>query len=314
MVMSDIIIKSSQGMRAYYYDKSSCRIYKRELINGVWGSNITAAENARSNFSIEHNGKEAIIYQQLSGNICIADESRHSILLENTGGKAPDIIINIIQGESPKLIYNIVGSDGRNKLINQFKIKGGIWSQAEVIDEFEPPAAEIAALGSDRYILIYSKKMPEIQFGFREIIGSSIKSFKMVYATGQSIRDFSYLITRSALHFVFLQTKGALCRLLYVRRDNEGLSRAVVVAEGFNFKSCAVGIVKNKLHIWWVNNRVLSYVYSYDFGVSFNRIEVDRNVNGLNIKKFTFRDNTPVDENNYAFNQVFVCDDRVIGI
>lgn len=314
--MSDIIIKNKGCLQSYYYNKNNCKICKKEFLNNNWSNEQTVAENARENFSLAFSDRNILLYQQLTGDICMADEEKpHQILLKHSGNNVPDIIINSITGENPKLIYNIVRIDGTNQLIHQFQLNKELaWSKPQKIDIFQPPFVRIVELGTDKYILLYSKRMPEIQFGYREIDKHNIKNFKMVYATGHSVNDFSYVITKEALHFVFLQTTGFVSRIIYVRKDNLGLSRPVTLFEGFNIRKCLTGIVKNKLYIWWTANKILNYTVSYDFGVSFNRIENDRNVNTINIKKMIFRDNTPVDGNNYIFNEVFMDGENIVGI
>ncbi len=309
--MSDIIIKNKEFTESYYYSKN--KIFKKEFINNKCISETIAAENAGKNFSLAFSDSNILLYQQLTGDICMAENNNpHRIILKHSGSNPPHIIINYIKENNPMLIYNIVESDATNRLVNQFKINYE-WSKPQIIDIFQPDFMRIVRLGADKYIMIYSKKMPEIQFGYREIDRHYIKNFKMVYATGLNVKDFSYVITKEALHFVFLQTKGFMCRIIYVRRDNMGLSRPVTVCERNNIKKCLIGIVKNKVIIWWINNNTLYYTVSYDFGTTFNRIEADRNVNGANIKKMIFRDNTPSDENKYIFNEVFIEGEKILG-
>lgn len=318
--MADIIIKNSNNMELFYYNKDSGKIFKKEYKNNIWGREEAAAENARESFSPAFGGSDILIYQQLSGDICLAEKNKpHQILLKHKGNKAPDIIINYIEGGCPKLIYNIVETDGSDRLIYQFGISkrdgsSWDWSKPQAIDSFDPLLAEIVSLGSDKYILIYSKKMPEMQIGYREILRHNIGIFKLIYATGHNIKDISYVITNDVIHFAFLLTLGFSNRIVYVRRDSGGLSRPVTIFEGFNIKKCLVGIIKNKLYIWWISNNFLNYCFSYDLGISFNKIQTDRSINALNIKKAVFRDNTPADENEYVFNQVFIDGENILGI
>lgn len=308
--MSGCIIKTKNAFNAYYYN--NCDIFKRSFRNGIWSEPIVAADNARELFSIAQSENEMILYQLISGDICIARDGEHKVILKNSAPSCPNIVINSIvcQGRL-NLVYNIV-KNNKNMLAIQFQGEDRVWSEPKIIDNIEPfkDIIRLVELGAGHYIVLYCKKMPELQFGYREMDCFNIGEFKMVYASGYNIADFSYLITKEALHFVFLQNTNFKSRVIYVRRDANGLSKPLTLFEGFNIKNCLIGIVANKLNVWWSANRVMTYTQSFDFGKSFNKIQTERSINTDYIAKAQFSDRTPNIADNYIFNEVYVATDR----
>lgn len=292
--MSCYIIKDSEGFSAYYYN--NCNIFKRDFNKAM---PVILASDTRENFSAD--GKY-LFYQLISGDICMGNR----VILKNTAHSSPNIVINLIPFERLRIIYNIV-ENNENMLYTQIKRGDNHWSLPEKTDRLYALSNiyNIADLGNNVYILIYAKKMPELQLGFREIYAHSIGEFKHIYATGYNIKDYSYVITKEAMHFVFIQSAGFTERIVYVRRDNAGRSAPITLYEGFNIKKCLLGIIKNKLCVWWEAGRTVSRRSSYDFGLSFNKIEIERDINAEGLTKAVFKDKTYANEDNYIFNEIY---------
>lgn len=309
--MSIYIIKTKDKISSYYY--TGCEIYKREMTNNIWSESMVVAEDAREDFSISYGKEEIVLYQKIKGDICMMVTGKPpKTILQNLSNSVPNIVINSIITNKLRLLYNIIDKNGEHLIINQIQHEDREWSQAEKIDNYFPHSgnAKLVELSDNMHIILYGKKMPEYQFGYREISPNKISEFKMIYATGYNITDFSYVITKHALHFVFIQSMGFMQRVVYIKKDSRGLSKPAILYDGFNVKKCLVGIKANKLCVWWIANKILNSRVSYDFGDSFNKIEIERNVKADGLNKAVFIDKTPAFEDNYIFNEVYTERDR----
>lgn len=310
--MSDYIIKNSDSIKSYYFKNN--KIFLKEYKKGNWSSEIPIADNVRPNFSISDGRQNIIFYQQLTGDICTLENNGKSrIILKHTGSNVPDIIINSIIDDNMRLIYNIVDEKGINRLVYQHRTVDKKWSDHDIIDIFEPTFAKVAEIEKGRYILIYSRRKPEIQFGYRELNLNSAGSFKMLYATSNVVTDFSYVVTNEILHFIFVQSSGFLNRVIYVKKDSTGLSAPKTIYEGFNIKKCLVGIISDRVYVWWSCGRILYCTNSYDNGQTFMRPTTENNFNGMFIKKSDFRDYSNSNRNDYIFNEIMSEGDRFIN-
>ena len=119
-------------------------------------------------------------------------------------------------------------------------------------------------------VIFYQKRMPEIQFGYREI-NENISNFKMVYATGYYITDYSYVITEDSIHFVFLLSGIYGSKIVYVRKESNKVSKAKTIVENTLARDCIIAIIQNKVCIWWRTARKLYSTVSYDMGESFKQ-------------------------------------------
>ena len=124
-------------------------------------------------------------------------------------------------------------------------------------------------------VIFYQKRMPEIQFGYREI-NENISNFKMVYATGYYITDYSYVITEDSIHFVFLLSGIYGSKIVYVRKESNKVSKAKTIVENTLARDCIIAIIQNKVCIWWRTARKLYSTVSYDMGESLNSRECIR--------------------------------------
>ncbi|MGN1317723.1 MAG: hypothetical protein ACI4VF_01815 [Lachnospirales bacterium] len=313
--MSCYIIKDREKISAIFF--KDCEIYKQEFKGGLWGGQFLICENAREDFSIAYGKEDIILYQLISGDIAMARKGgTPKIILKNMAHTSPNIVINSIFNNNLRLIYNIVDKNRERKLVTQTQRHDKEWNKPEIIDSFVPinSIAKIVELNENLHILIYCKKMPEFQFGYREISEFKISEFKMIYATGYNILDYSFCITKDALHFVFIQSTGFMQRLIYVKKDGKGISKPVSVYDGLNIKKCLIGIINNRLCVWWIANRSLSIRTSFNFGESFNKPEIVRGVNTENISKAVFIDKTDKNPDKYIFNEIYVDTDRPINI
>lgn len=234
------------------------------------------------------------------------EKLKHKLILKSTQINAPDIVIHSILTNNLRLVYNIV--DDENCLVTQIQGEDKLWNKPQKIDSFISDTMRIVELGSNLHMLIYAKKMPEYQIGYREINNQKIGNFKKIYSSGYNITDFSYVITKDILHFVFVQSTGFMQRIIYVKNSINSIPKKKLLFEGFNIKNCLVFIKHNKLYIFWTSNRSTNYITSFDYGETFEKPKFKRGLN--NISKALFVDKTIPDEDNYICNEVYVEDNK----
>ena len=157
-------------------------------------------------------------------------------------------------------------------------------------------------------VIFYQKRMPEIQFGYREI-NENISNFKMVYATGYYITDYSYVITEDSIHFVFLLSGIYGSKIVYVRKESNKVSKAKTIVENTLARDCIIAIIQNKVCIWWRTARKLYSTVSYDMGESFKQQGVYKGKFETNsVKAVLVEKNQQGDK--YIANEVYVPSDK----
>lgn len=277
--MSVYILISKDKRAVFYYNKGN--IFKKEYSENKWSESQIIGEKVRESFVLT---KEAIVYQNLRGDIISNKGRGGKIILASAAPKAPDInIYTIFYKDSMTLLYNIV-KNNQNKFVTQYKHKNFPWKEPVIHDNIEinKNIFTPVAIG-DNHIVFYTRKAPEYQFGYREITENSIGPFKTVFSSGYKITDFSYYINENSLNFLFVQKRGLTDRLVYVKKDINGVSQPFVIGEYMNIKSCLVTSEDCSVKLWWISSNCLCSTYIDNF----RKIQYYRNINTNNIKKAT---------------------------
>lgn len=306
-----ILKKSDFEITAVYY--SGGNICIRNVDKGLWGRETIVAKGVKREFSIfEQNDEIMILYQHLNGDIFLWGEHKEPVkILESISNTKNDIVINAeIWGSQMEIIYNLPHSKDEC-IVRQRKRAESNWSSPEKIDDFVPFNNHLFSIhyaGKNNKVIFYQKRMPEIQFGYREI-GENIGGFKLVYATGFYITDYSYVITDECIHFVFLLSGLYGSKIVYVRKEKGGISKAKTIAENTGAKDCITAVIQNKIYIWWKTAKRLYFTLSYDIGESFKspciyKGEFENN----SVKAVLMEKNQTGDK--YIANQVYVPSDR----
>ncbi len=272
--MESCIIRNNEAIYAIYKEKSTIRIRKRN--EDKWNEAIITAKNTIGGFSVmgSPDGEPAILYQDSKGNLMAARGDRpHRMVLRNTSENASPLHIRgILRENTIQLFYNR-DYISESYITEQHRREDGSWSKAIPLDKYisNGNLTKLVCMG-DNYILFYSKNVPEQQIGYREIGRYSIGEFKMLYSTGYKILDYSIALTCDEIHFcaVVLTNRGN--RLIYIKKDGNGISKAKILYEGFA-KGCHISIENSKIVIVFStisgNNRIMSY----DMGNTFRRTE-----------------------------------------
>lgn len=301
--MSGYIIKNNNSSTIFYY--KLCGIYKITEKNGNTGDRFLLTDNSREKFSIIYGNENTVIYQSIGGDInMLLPNGKTTVILKNTSKSVPDIQMKAILGEQLRLIYNAVR--GKNhQLYTQVQRIDKQWSSPVLLDTNLDYSIgiNIAELAPDLHILIYAKKMPELQFGYIELGNDKTTAFKPVYTTGYNIFDFSYVVTFDSIHFVFVVSSSFCKRLVYVKKTSDKPEKPVDIYTNINIQKCLIGIKNGRLFIWWSCGRLMYCVESDDFGTTFGKIKQINSINTNDISKSDFIDKTNGDN---IFNQIFV--------
>lgn len=273
--MSSYIIRNNTGIYSVYYE-NKC-IYGRKLLDGDWSEAKTIAVNTKKEFSIMHSTKNCeptILYQDMSGNVLLTNnDKQHKIVLRNTSETNTLLHINGIVTESGiRLFYNKTDSK-ENYITEQHLREDGSWSTPIILDSYiaSEYMTKLVPI-NDNYILFYSKKVPEQQIGYREISNTNISEFKMLYATGYNIIDYSLALTSEEIHLTAVISTSRGNKLIYLKKDSSGISKSKTLFSG-QVKNCHISIQNSKIIILFSTHIGNSQIASYDMGLTFRRIE-----------------------------------------
>lgn len=306
-----ILKKSDYEITALYYSLGN--ICMKKIEKGEWCREEVIADEAKPDFTVfEYNSDFMVIYQKKNGSMYVYTCGKGNVkILESLGDYKNNIVINArIWKNQIEIIYNLPDKNG-GYIVRQKKRVDGKWSNPEKIDDFVPfnnSFFKIYYADKNNKVIFYQKKMPEIQFGYREI-NENIGNFKMIYATGYYINDYSFIITDECIHFVFLLSGIYGSKIVYVRKESNKVSKSKTIVENISAKDCIIGIIQNKIHIWWRTARKLYFAISYDMGETFKQHGVYRGRFETNsVKAILIEKNQQADK--YIANEVYVPSDK----
>lgn len=285
--MNSYIIRNNENIYALYSENNCVRLRKRE--DNKWGSAKTIAIDVRGSFSLMRSSSEPVIlYQDNKGDLMLASEDKpHKTVLRNTSeAKSILHIDGIINDDTIRLFYNRDFLT-ESYLTEQHRRYDGSWSKPAALDSYvaEDNLTKLISL-ENNYILFYSKKVPEQQIGYREIGPYAIGDFKMLYATGYKIIDYSLAVTAEEIHIAAVIGTNRNNKLIYVKKGSQGISTTKTLYDGF-VKGCHISIENSKIIILFSTITGNNRITSYDMGNTFRRIE--------GIEQFEFYKTTFVD-------------------
>lgn len=266
---SYIIRNETGGCRAIYYRDGN--IYFRERTDDTWTFPETIGTEAKPDFTIALSRENMAVYQSLRGGICIGAPGHKPRTLIKSGESRRLEIYYINHGGYSRLIYNSPG-DISDLITEQHISEDKTWSSGIAIDSYIPSSARLIDMGNGNCIMLYIKKVPEYQLGYREISPASTGRFKMLYASGYRISDYSAAVTEEAVHVCLIISGRRANRVLYIRKDSAGISVPLSLWEG-PADFCVTGIIQNKLCIWWKTPVGVFKAISYNMGMGFKKAE-----------------------------------------
>ncbi len=270
--MISCVIRKTDELYFIYREKGD--IYSRRMYKGVWGREETVACNVRGGFSVvrEPFCAPAVIYVSKGGKVMLSGVNmRERCILENAGEMNGSIYAEMMKmGESIRIIYCKEYNSSRI-ITEQHRNSDRSWSYPCVVDICGGNDIPRLISVEENCVLFCIKKVPENQLGYREIHGGGIGSFKMVYATGYGIKDYSLALTKDELHICAVISAGRLNRLVYIRKDRRGISKPLVICEGI-INGCQISLCRSKPTVVFSTPKGNNILSSYDNGYSFKRV------------------------------------------
>lgn len=270
--MISCVIRKAKEVYSVYCEKGN--IFLRRLYDGVWGEAELIACNVRGGFCVVRDplSVPAVLYQTKRGSIMLSGVNvREHCITDNADNTNKSICIEMIKNSGGiRLIYDREYSSSRC-IAEQHRGIDMTWSYPCIIDSHEGGAMTRLINLEGNNIIFYTKNVPEHQLGYREIYGGGIGSFKMVYATGYRIKDYSLALTADELHICIVITAGRVNRLVYVRKDMRGISKPIVIGEGI-IQGCQISLCHSKPTVVFSTPKGNNILSSYDNGYSFKRV------------------------------------------
>ncbi len=217
-----------------------------------------------------------IFCQNYSGDIILCtleqNEFKNRVIFVDKGSKTKNILFYpIFFKGNMSLIYN-THLENRNFLAIKTLIGGKNWASAENIDDFYFLQNNIFYLqkeSDDDIIIAYQKKYQDVQIGFKHIKNGNISDFVTMHKTGYQIVDYSFVYFKGSVHYLYIIKTLFSSQLIYKRKDEDGISKPIILFEGQRIKSCSINIFNNNLYCNFIANSTLYYCKSEDFGKTF---------------------------------------------
>ncbi len=268
--MDSYIIRDASGCCKAIYHRDG-NIYYRERTDDTWTYPETIGSGARSDFTVAAGKEPMAVYQSQTGDICIGAAGRKSRTLIKSSESRRLEIHYINHEDYSRLIYNSPG-DMSEIMTECHRDNDRTWSTGIAVDSYISSSAKLIDMGGGNCIMLYIKKAPEYQLGYREISPVSLGRFKMLYASVSRISDYSAAVTEEAVHIALVISDRRNNRVLYIRKDNAGISAPLSLWEG-SADFCVTGLIRNKLCIWWKTPLGIFRAVSYNMGMGFKRAE-----------------------------------------
>ena len=266
--MISCVIRYPKEICSVYCEKGG--IFIRRLIDGVWGRADMIACGTKGEFSVvrDPSGVTAVLYRNRRGSIMLSGCDMRERLIADASDKNMNIAM-IRNGNNLRLIYDRDYTD-MHCIAEQHR-SSDEWSHPCIIDSHEGgKSARLISLENNN-IIFYIKRVPERQLGYREISANGIGSFKMVFATGYGIKDYSLALTAEELHICIVISAGRINRLVYVKRDMYGISKPLVIGEGV-IHGCQMSLCRSKPTVIFSTPNGNNIISSYDNGYSFKTV------------------------------------------
>lgn len=249
----------------YYYANGS--IMRRVIENDVPGRTESIAHNVMPFvFVTLRQGVPVIIYQLENGDVVLScgDQSR---VIQSGGRAAGEVFLSaVFSGRRMRLIYMNGGS-----LVTQSSDEHGS-ADAVILDE---PVGNLPyrliPIVDGGYYLIYKRRVPEQQLGYRELTAASVGDYKRIFSTGFDIGDSSVCTADDIVHFVFVSMSRFAVRVMYCRRYEGSFSKPKNLWEGSRCSAVCIAADGSDVFVWWESGGHVYESVSHNSGESFSQ-------------------------------------------
>jgi len=276
-----VVRVNNEKMLCFFFQNGN--ILVREMISGEVSDEKTIVTGVREGYTVNlcKNGEIYVFCQKNSGDIVHLrgkEEWKENIILKSNGNSSENILFYCIEnGKGMCLLYNIP-AEGKNAydIMKQTFDGKGQWSAPQKIDtvvgmnEF---IFKVNIIDFGHGIVFYQKnrRAGESNIGYREFDIENIGNYNSVYSTNYKIGAVSFLPMSSGLHFIFAVKNIFSSRIIYRKKDSEGMNDYIVLGESQQIDSCELFCVNEKIYAFWKNGMGVFYCVSENNGKSFSK-------------------------------------------
>ncbi len=241
---------------------------KRDIENGVKCKTVCIAKEIGEYFSVSlRKSVPLIIVEGKNGDITMLWQKESRVIQRNSKAER-EIYFNLIMADSfMRFIYLNNGSiitrgtgEGINEAVrlDTVQISGGL------------PYRLIPVINGG-YAVLYNRRMPETEFGYRELTAKAVGDYRKIYNTGFDIGDSSVCSDGDSLHFVFVSMSRFAVRVMYAGRSSEGLSKPKNLWEGSRCGKVCIAADGCDVFVWWESGGNIYESCSHNGGESFEQ-------------------------------------------
>ncbi len=276
------IVKMNNGNLLCFFHESG-NIFFKKIKNGICEPPENIISDVRELYTVNllENGEVYLFCQNTCGdivNLTFKDEKiTKNVILKNNGKNSKDIIFYCVKKNSKMtLIYNIPTDHSNFCDIMQQSFNGKNWSSAKKIDTaicMNDFIFKIQMRNFSNGVVFYQKKGKnnEINIGCREFNIDEISEYTPIYSTTYKIIGTSFLTTNENIHFVFVIKNIFSSRIIYRKKDLNGINEYIVVGEAQHIENCDLFIIKNKIYIFWKGSSGIFCCFSENSGKTFSK-------------------------------------------
>jgi len=310
------IIEANGRLYCFFYRDDA--IWFCEFKGGVWSETEMLIKGVQGGFSISLIDNEILMFFQndkkglvkskfVDGNVAT------EILIDSNEVLGRYCAVPCKDGMS--LIYNLpLLGDGNYALVSQFLGANGAWGTLRRIDAMRPVAEEtfkLIPVADRHFLLFYQIGGFENRLGYKEIYDGEIGKYNLLHSGVNNFGDSSFLATRHALHGAYV-TRGMFgSRLMYKKRDTDGISPGIVVADGNAIHNVLLYIVDEKPHLsFMINNSLYRMALKEKDGAqSLLPLDKEDMPHDGHIVKATFLSDS-IKEGQFLINELLVDEER----
>ena len=253
------IVVADNGLYCFYYrDGGVCfREYKGE----DWSRARELVPRARENFTVSFvgNDKPLLIWQDDEGNLKYGKFDGDSIdtKVMITGKDELGQYYAMPAEDGMNLIYSLPFSNDVHMLMSQFVGTGGAWGAVRRVDNISPMTGRLFRLipiAGRHFLAVYQNGGFESRLGYKEIYSDEVGKYNLIYSSIHKFGDCSFLATKYDLHAACVVRGVFGSRLVYKKKDEDGLSPGIVVSEGQDLNNVTIYMVDDRLHILFTRN------------------------------------------------------------
>ncbi|GEM_PF-5111524 len=261
-----IINNGDDSLSIYYYANGA--VMKRNTDKGVRGKAECIVSDVRPFFSLSvRKGEPVLIYRRISGDVVLLSRGDSRVLQKCSDRLDTEVYLSAIMEQRRMRLIYINGVS----LVTQSSDDSGS-TEAVRLDELTGNLSyRLIPVVKGGYALLYNRRMPEMQFGYREITAAAVGDFRRVYATGFDIGDSSVCSTEDTLHIVFVSMSRFAVRVMYTRRINGSFGRPRNLWEGSRCGNVCVACDGCDVFVWWESGGHIFESTSSNGGESFGQ-------------------------------------------